>query len=154
MTQAETATTRTAECACGRVKITVEGEPLLISLCHCGFCQKRSGSVLSVSAMFLPEQVVAIDGEMKRYNAKVSGEGADGMPEGVNYYFCTTCGSTLYNEFFWPFTGEQRVGVTVGNFEDPEFPAPTNEFNTQQRHHWVVSPVPPEREGETLDPTP
>lgn len=150
------ATTRTAECACGRVKITVEGEPLLISLCHCGFCQKRSGSVLSVGAMFLPEQIVAIDGEMKRYNAKVGGEAADDTPEEEisYYYFCTTCGSTLYNEFFWPFTGEQRAGVFVGNFVDPEFPAPTNEFNTQQRHHWVVSPVPPERQGETLDPTP
>jgi hypothetical protein len=145
-------TTRAARCACGRVEITVEGEPALISLCHCDFCQKRSGSVLSVTAMYLPDQIVAIEGEMQRYNGlEVDGDGVDGIPEGINYYFCTTCGSTLYNEFFWPFTGEQRVGVTVGNFVDPEFPTPTNEFFTELRHHWVVSPV--SVPNQTADPT-
>jgi hypothetical protein len=137
-------TIRTARCGCGRVEITVDGEPSLISLCHCDFCQKRSGSVLSVTAVFRREQVVAIDGEVKRYNGlEVDGEGpVGGSPEGINYYFCTTCGSTLYNESSdWRAPGEQIVGITVGNFVDPAFPAPTHEFFTELRHHWVVSPV-------------
>jgi hypothetical protein len=39
----------------------------------------------------------------------------------------------------------------VGNFVDPGFPAPTNEFFTELRHHWVVSPV--AVQGQTADPT-
>jgi hypothetical protein len=38
-------TTRLARCAWRDVEITVDGEPSLISRCHCDFCQKRSESV-------------------------------------------------------------------------------------------------------------
>ena len=43
---------RTAECACGRVQVTVENEPVAVVTCHCDFCQKRTGSAFQVSALF------------------------------------------------------------------------------------------------------
>ena len=70
---------RTARCACGRVEVTVEGEPLLVLVCHCDFCQKRSGNVFIVSAHFAEEQVVAISGATTVYNGlEVDGVGAVG----------------------------------------------------------------------------
>jgi hypothetical protein len=60
--------TRTARCACGRVEVTVEGEPLLVYVCHCDFCQRRSGNVFIASAQFPEEQVVSITGETRCYN--------------------------------------------------------------------------------------
>ncbi len=42
--------TPTAECACGRVQVTVHNEPLMVATCHCDFCQKRTGSVFQVGA--------------------------------------------------------------------------------------------------------
>ena len=42
--------TRTAQCGCGRVRISVDGEPLLVGACHCDFCQKRTGSIFAVQA--------------------------------------------------------------------------------------------------------
>ena len=60
--------TRAAECACGRVHITVEEEPLAVVTCHCEFCQKRTGSAFQVSAVFSEDANVAITGETKVYN--------------------------------------------------------------------------------------
>src|SRR6516165_7594715 len=76
--------TRTARCACGRVEVTVEGEPLLVLICHCDFCQKRSGNVFIASAHFAEQQVAAISGETKVYNGlEVDGVGAVAVPGGI-----------------------------------------------------------------------
>ena len=134
--------TRTACCACGRVEVTVEGDPLLVLVCHCDFCQKRSGNVFIASAHFANEQVVRISGETKVYNGlEVDGVGAVAVPGGIDYHFCTTCGSTLYWVTVSPFTGERIVVIAVGNFVDPDFPMPTTEFFTKFRHPWVP-PIP------------
>ncbi len=134
--------TRTAGCACGRVEVKVENEPLLVVICHCDFCQRRSGNVFIASAHFGEEQVVAISGETKVYNGlEVDGVGAVGIPGGIDYHFCTTCGSTLYWLTISPQTGRRVFIIAVGNFVDTEFPAPTTEFFTKFRHPWV-SPVP------------
>src|SRR5262245_2080251 len=136
---------RTARCGCGRFEITIEGEPELVYICHCDFCQKRTGSVFSVGAYFTEGQVAAIRGDARHYNGlEVDGVGVavDGIPEGVNFYFCTTCGSTVYWDLIWPHDGQKRIGIAVGNFVEPEFPTPTTENFTEFRHHWVVSPVP------------
>ncbi len=129
-------TTRTAQCACGRVEITVENEPRRIVACHCDFCQKRTGSVFGVLAYFIEEQVVEVSGETKIYNGlEIDGVAATGGYS-IDYHFCATCGSTVY----WDFVlrdGHREIGVAVGNFVDPDFPVPTFESNTTLRHRWV-----------------
>ena len=133
-------TTRTAQCACGRVEIVVENEPVRVVACHCDFCQKRTGSVFSVHAFFAEEQVVAITGETKSYNGlEVDGVGAAGGSV-VDSHFCATCGSTVYWDLFLS-DGDREVGVAVGNFVDPDFPMPAVEYSTRLRHRWVP-PVP------------
>ena len=128
-------TSRTAQCACGRLNVTVEGEPLAVVNCHCDFCQKRTGSVFSAGAQFTPEQVVEISGETKTFNGlEIDGVGAiRGL--GIDYSFCPTCGSTVYWNF--AFDGLSITGIAVGNFVDPDFPIPTVEYFTATRHHWV-----------------
>src|SRR5204862_4565861 len=66
--EGESMTTRVARCACGRVEVTVEGEPLQVYVCHCDFCQRRSGNVFIASAQFPEGQVISISGEMGTYN--------------------------------------------------------------------------------------
>ena len=90
-------TTRTARCACGRVEVTVEGEPGQVYVCHCDFCQRRSGNVFIASASFPEDQVISITGETRCYNGlQVDGVGAVGIPEGINYRFCAVCGSSIW----------------------------------------------------------
>ena len=135
-------TTRTARCGCGRVEVTVEGEPTLVNTCHCDFCQKRSGSVFATNAHFGEDQVVAITGDTKIYNGlEIDGVGTPRSGLGIDYHFCTTCGSTVYWELAAPGTGSRTFLVAVGNFEDPDFPMPTVEVFTKFRQQWV-RPVP------------
>ena len=129
--------TRTARCGCGRLEVTVRGEPRWVGRCHCDFCQKRTGSVFGVSALFGDDQLVEIIGEVKVYNGlKTDGLGT-ATGGGVDYHFCPTCGSTVY----WTNDGMPGLRIATGNFVDPDFPVPTMDAYTKLRHNWV-SPVP------------
>ena len=135
-------TTRTARCGCGRAEITVEDEPVRVILCHCNFCQRRTGSTFAASGQWAEKSVVAVNGETKRYNGlEVDGVSSPISPGGVNYYFCPTCGSVLYWDWGVEGQAERTVSIGVGNFGDPSFPMPTVEFGTGFRHDWVP-PVP------------
>jgi len=127
------AMSRTAECACGRVRITVENEPVAVVTCHCDFCQKRTGSAFQVSALFPDAQGIAVTGETRIYNGlEINGVGTTDGDE-VSYHFCATCGSTV----FWTIDGRPGMAIAVGNFDDPDFPGPTVELHTLHRHYWV-----------------
>jgi hypothetical protein len=135
-------TTRTARCACGRVEVTVEGEPGHVYVCHCDFCQRRSGSVFIASASFPEDQVISITGETRCYNGlEVDGVGAVGIPGGINYRFCAVCGSSIYFDMVYPPIGQRFFIIALGSFVDAVFPAPTTEFFTNFRHPWVP-PIP------------
>jgi hypothetical protein len=140
--------TRTGQCGCGRVRITVEGEPVLVAACHCDFCQKRTGGVFGVQAYFSEDQCVEIAGDTKVYNGlEVDGiNSAAGKP--IDYHFCSTCGSTVY----WTVEGQPgttMVAIAVGNLVDPGFRTPMREYYTRLRHAWVL-PVPFAEQFETF----
>ena len=135
-------TTRTARCACGRVEITVEGEPGQVYACHCDFCQRRPGNVFIASASFPEDQVISISGETRCYNGlEVDGVGAVGIPGGINYRFCAVCGSSIYFDMIYPVTGQRFFTIALGCFVDDVYPPPSTEFFTIFRHPWVA-PVP------------
>jgi hypothetical protein len=142
------AMTRTAECACRRVRITVEKEPLAVLSCHCDFCQKRTGSVFQVSAVFSEDANVSITGATQAYNGlEMDGLGTANGAD-VTYHFCPTCGSTM----FWTFEGRSITVIAVGNFADRDFPVPVAELHTPFRHHWV-SPIEGADQFEGFRPT-
>jgi hypothetical protein len=44
--------TRDAACSCGQLRLTANGEPIRISMCHCLACQRRTGSAFGIQARF------------------------------------------------------------------------------------------------------
>jgi hypothetical protein len=120
-------TSRVASCRCGQLRATCEGEPVRVSVCHCLNCQKRSGSSFSAQARFA-EQDVTIEGATRSWSqAGDEGNRAD-------FLFCPECGSTL------AYTNETMPGlvaVAVGNFADPQFPAPQFSVWEDRKHGWV-----------------
>jgi hypothetical protein len=48
---------RLAQCHCGSLRATTSGEPLLVNMCHCKACQRRTGALASYGATFAKEQV-------------------------------------------------------------------------------------------------
>ena len=122
-------TTRVASCSCGQLRITCEGEPVRISMCHCLECQKRTGNVFATQARFTRE-CVRIEGRATQWTrAGDSGEGA-------TFSFCPVCASTVY----WEPTGAPGfVYVAVGAFADPSFPPPRFSVFEERQHPWALA---------------
>jgi hypothetical protein len=129
-------TTRQASCSCGQLRVTCEGEPVRLSMCHCLECQKRTGSPFGVQARFRREQV-AVEGRATEFE-RVGDEG-----NRITLRFCPECGSTVY----WTLSGfPDLVAVAVGAFADRDFPAPRISVYERRRHPWVIVPDGPEIE--------
>jgi len=61
----------------------------------------------------------------------------------ARFHFCPTCGSTV---FYALESVPGYVGVPVGAFAEPEFPAPNVSVYEARRHPWTRDPgVPEER---------
>jgi hypothetical protein len=119
-----------AACSCGQLRVTVDGEPVRISMCHCLACQRRTGSAFSLQARFQASDV-QIEGRHTDY-VRVADHG-----ERRTFSFCPDCGATVF------YTGESQpdlVAVPVGAFADPGFPAPWVSVWEQRRHPWVGLP--------------
>ena len=134
--------TRKASCNCGQLHVTVKGpEPERISLCHCKLCQKQSGSVFAVQARF-PREQVTIEGESTAW--KLTLEEANlteyrnctSLAGGCTYHFCPVCGSTVW---YTADADEARIGVRVGAFADPTFPAPKISGFEEYQHPWAMN---------------
>jgi hypothetical protein len=121
---------RHAACSCGQIRLAIEGEPARISMCHCLACQRRTGAVISNQARFLRDQV-AITGKAATWTRTAESGSV------VTFRFCPTCGSTVYweSESF-----PEYVVVAIGNFADPDFPAPSVAVWEETRHPWVALP--------------
>jgi hypothetical protein len=122
---------RTASCACGQLSVEVKGDPAIVLSCSCTQCQKRTGSVFGVSAYFSKDQVQPPTGQHK---AATRSSDAGRSMEG---HFCPDCGSTV---FWFAEAFPDRVGLAVGCFADPDFPAPVLAAWGQHKHHWVIFP--------------
>jgi hypothetical protein len=118
---------RLATCACGQFTVTCDGEPSKVSLCHCLDCQKRTGSSHGIAAFF-PRAKVKPSGEAKKFSRPSDSGFA------VTFHFCPNCGSSVYWE-----AGRmpEMIGVAVGCFADPDFPAPSQAVYGQRRHPWA-----------------
>jgi hypothetical protein len=81
--------TRNAHCSCGALRVEVSGEPDAVVACHCGECQRRTGSVFGVGAYFKKDHVRS-EGPYKTYIR----DGQDGRK--VRNHFCRTCGTTVF----------------------------------------------------------
>ncbi len=128
-----TITTRRAACSCGQLALTIEGEPVRISMCHCLECQRRTGAVISNQARFRREQI-AITGTATAW-VRSSDSG-----NALTFHFCPVCGSTVY----WEGQGfPGLVAVAIGTFADPDFPAPAISVWEDTRHPWVSPPADP-----------
>jgi hypothetical protein len=122
---------RTATCSCGKLRAQCAGEPERVSLCHCGECQKRTGSAFGIAAFF-DRASVAIAGEFTTY--------ARGSESGhtIAFHFCPHCGTTLFWE---PERKPDQIAVAVGAFADRSFPPPSREVYVELRHPWVKNAI-------------
>nr|WP_298101586.1 GFA family protein [uncultured Shinella sp.] len=73
-------TVLSGKCLCGRVEVSVRGEPLRIGICHCMDCRKESGSAFTYYGVW-PAQRFECSGEPSEFRGQ---------------RFCPHCGSRLF----------------------------------------------------------
>ena len=134
--------TRTASCNCGQLRVTCKGpDPERISLCHCNLCQKQSGSAFAVQARF-PREQVTIEGKSTAWKLPLEEANLTeyrncvSLGGGGTFHFCPVCGSTVW---YTADADAARIGVKIGTFADPTFPAPKISGFEEYQHPWAMT---------------
>ena len=122
---------RTATCSCGQLRVTCEGEPVRVSMCHCLACQQRTGSTFGAQARW-PQDKVRIEGSATEY-VRTADSG-----NRLTFHFCPHCGSTVYYRLNHV---PGVVAVAIGAFADPSFPPPKFSVYESRMHAWTGVPA-------------
>lgn len=120
---------RRASCACRNLQVTVTGEPRSVYACSCLECQRATGSAFAYRAIYANATVNAISGDRRKWRrGSESGQWVDQI-------FCPECGTLVYMEAEGL---NDAISVSVGCFEEPDFPSPTAFHRTSRRHQWYM----------------
>ena len=114
-------------CVCGLVRYRARGEPVTALVCHCKFCQRRTGSAFAITVYFDESNIELLSGTLAIHEHH-----SDESGRWLRTEFCPNCGTTIGH------TAELRPGkraVTGGTFDDPGW------FKINQ-HIWVGSKRP------------
>ncbi len=110
-------------CLCGGIRYKVQSPPKRVTICHCKFCQRATGSAYLVEPIFDQADFALINGNAKIYQHRSEGSGKQ-----VYIHFCDTCGTKLFLTFErFP----EVVGVYGGTFDDPNWFERTPENSKQ-----------------------
>jgi len=122
-------------CLCGAIRYSVAAEPVRVTICHCTFCQKITGSAYLVEPIFR-RQDVSFSGATQTFVHR-----SDSSGKKVTLNFCGTCATKIHLDLerfptIW--------GLFGGTFDDPNWfdRAAANCFHifTASAQHGVVLP--------------
>jgi hypothetical protein len=114
-------------CACGEIRYRARGDPVAALVCHCTYCQRRTGSAFAITIYFDEANVEVVSGSVAIHEHR-----SDESGRWLRTQFCSNCGTTIGH------TAEMRPGqraIAGGTFDDPTW------FKIRQ-HIWVDSKVP------------
>jgi hypothetical protein len=100
-------------CLCAAVRYRTVGKPLRVTVCHCRFCQRATGSAYMVEPIFPKDALEVTSGTPKVYRTRSEGSG-----KWVHVHFCDACGTKLFLTFE---RFETSCGVYAGTFDDPNW---------------------------------
>lgn len=81
---------KTGGCVCGRIRYQVVGEPKRVTLCHCRWCQQRTGTGFGTEVVFDVSQITINDDLVSRYRHV-----SDESDRWLEQHFCSECGSNI-----------------------------------------------------------
>ena len=117
---------RVGKCLCGACSYEIDGDPIVIAICHCTACQRLSGTGHSTGAMYA-ESGIRFFGQPATYTMQSEAGNT------VTRFFCRTCGSPLFGKN----TGMPGVmTVTMGTLDTSDGMLPRVEIFTRTRRDW------------------
>lgn len=100
-------------CLCGALRYEARADPLRVTICHCKFRQRATGSAYMVEPIFRHEDLPVTKGSPAVYALRSEGSGKT-----VRVHFCQICGTKIYLSFErFP----DVLGVYAGTFDDPNW---------------------------------
>jgi hypothetical protein len=118
----------TGSCRCGKVTYSTSADPVFTGVCHCGHCQKSSGSAFG-AVVAVPTPSLTITGTTKRF----TDTGDSGSA--THRDFCLECGSTLTQ------SADLMPGITmltVGTLDDTGWVKPAMQIYCDSAQPWVT----------------
>ena len=114
-------------CLCGAVRYRTTGQPVRTTVCHCTFCQRRTGSAFAVIVYFREKDVEFTAGATSSFEHR-----SDESNRWLRIEFCPGCGTTVAH------TAEVFPGVRAiagGTFDN-------RAWFKMERHAWTRSACP------------
>ena len=121
-------TPRDGGCQCGLVRYRFEGEPIVLTVCHCTECQRQSGSAFGMSLTVRKEDFRLLAGELKTFTRSAESGRL------VHCSFCPQCGTRIYHE---PVYRKGSINIKPGTFDDTSFLKPAIQVWTVRKHAWL-----------------
>jgi hypothetical protein len=116
-------------CGCGFVRYAVTAQPLLLTLCHCTTCQKRTGSAFLMSLLVRRSDVSILKGETVVRDLK-TGSGS------INrHHFCDNCLVRTHTE---PAARPGLTFVRPGTLDNPSLFKPSAQIWVRSALKWAV----------------
>jgi hypothetical protein len=100
-------------CVYGAVRYVAHGDPERVTVCHCTWCQRRTGSAFGVEVVFKTENLMVVGDTLREYR-HISDESGRWLDQ----HFCSRCGANI------GITLEAVPGIrtiAAGTFDDPSW---------------------------------
>ena len=120
-------------CTCRRIRYKLTSGPMIVHACHCTWCQRETGTVHAVNAMYEADRVVHIGDEPELIDTpSASGRGQ-------KIARCPTCRVSVWSNY--PQAGAAVRFVRVGTMDDPSACPPDIHIFTSTKLPWVALPA-------------
>ncbi|HJY17496.1 MAG TPA: GFA family protein [Xanthobacteraceae bacterium] len=120
-------------CTCRQVRYRLTGRPLIVHACHCRWCQRETGTVHALNALYEADRVVHTAGEPEIINTpSASGRGQ-------NIARCPACKVAVWSNY--PQAGPAVRFVRVGTLDQPDRCPPDIHIYTSSQQTWVTLPT-------------
>ena len=126
------ANAREGGCQCGAVRYRINGEPIMLVVCHCTECQRQSGSAFGMSLSVRKADFELLRGTLSSF------ERSSDSGRKVGAAFCPACGVRIYHEP--ERLGGVAINVRAGTLDDPSGLTPSAHVWTSSKRPWVVIP--------------
>lgn len=115
-------------CQCGALRYQINGEPLVLYVCHCRECQTQSGSAFGMSLTVPIESFRVVSGTPRIWRRSSASGHA------VECAFCDVCGTRVFHR---PERKPDTINVKPGTLDDTGWLDPAAHLWTGSAQPWV-----------------
>lgn len=119
-------------CGCGAVRYRLTDKPYIVHNCHCGLCQRQTGTGSAVNAFIETDRLEHLSGELTEHEFATGSGGTQVVIR------CAKCGTPLWSHY--PRLGRKVAGVRVGTLDDPSGTPPDVAIFVADKPAWAPLP--------------